>query len=110
MRQALVLNHAASDATGLREALAAAEWSVVASPADADLAILETDYADPTEAQRIIRDLTGRTPGVLVVSSSARRADIEAARDAGAIALLLSPFDQDQLSHALDVAVDRLNR
>jgi response regulator NasT len=72
-----------------------------------DLAILDIKMPgmDGLEAARLITK--GRICGVLVLTAFSQREIIEEARDAGALAYLVKPFQKSDLIPAIEVAIGR---
>jgi two-component system, response regulator PdtaR len=72
-----------------------------------DLAILDIKMPglDGLEAARIIGD--ERICGVLVLTAFSQREIVEQARDAGALAFLVKPFQKSDLIPAIEVAIGR---
>ena len=73
--------------------------------ADADLLVLETDFVDPVEDVRIIGTAAGAA--VLVLSPSTQRDHVEFARDIGAHAYLVEPYNDDDFARAVHAAERR---
>lgn len=74
-----------------------------------DLAILDIKMPgmDGLEAARLIT--ADRICGVLVLTAFSQREVIEEARDAGALAYLVKPFQKSDLIPAIEVAIGRFN-
>ncbi|MGA0862418.1 MAG: ANTAR domain-containing response regulator [Ilumatobacteraceae bacterium] len=74
-----------------------------------DLAILDIKMPgmDGIEAARLIT--ADRICGVLVLTAFSQREIIEEARDAGALAYLVKPFQKSDLIPAIEVAIGRFN-
>lgn len=72
-----------------------------------DLAILDIKmpHMDGLEAAKIIS--TERICGVLVLTAFSQREVVEEARDAGALAYLVKPFQKSDLLPAIEVAIGR---
>lgn len=72
-----------------------------------DLAILDIKMpgADGLEAARIIN--ANRLCGVLMLTAFSQREVVEEARDAGALAFLVKPFQKSDLIPAIEVAMGR---
>lgn len=72
-----------------------------------DIAILDIKMPglDGLEAARIISD--ERICGVLVLTAFSQREVVEQARDAGALAYLVKPFQKSDLIPAIEVAIGR---
>jgi len=72
-----------------------------------DLAILDIKMpgADGLEAARVIN--TERLCGVLMLTAFSQREVVEEARDAGALAFLVKPFQKSDLIPAIEVAMGR---
>ena len=72
-----------------------------------DLAILDIKMPgmDGLEAARIVSD--ERICGVLILTAFSQREVVEQARDAGALAYLVKPFQKSDLIPAIEVAIGR---
>ena len=72
-----------------------------------DLAVLDIKMPgmDGLEAARIIND--ERICGILMITSFSQREEVEEARDAGALAFLVKPFQKSDLVPAIEVAMGR---
>src|SRR5947209_13991847 len=75
---------------------------------DADLVVLETNFADPAADVGIIRGAAGAA--VLVLSPSTRREHVELTRDVGAHAYLIEPFTDDDFTTAVRTAEVRAGK